>query len=100
MSTKHVAQKFCDIEKCQYPASHVCAGCGKDLCDRNQGHTHSYGDGGHLEHAISITVITWPHGGEEQVWMCPKCWTSPLQTSLFDLFKKSGVQLEHHDGMG
>ncbi len=98
ISNKKVSMKVCDVEKCGLPAAHVCAGCGIDLCDRV--HTYSFGDGGHLEHAISITVITWSHGGPEQIWMCPKCWTTPLSESLFDIFKKSGIQLEHHDGMG
>jgi hypothetical protein len=98
MSIKKVNAKFCDVDKCGKPAKHKCANCGNDLCDTE--HSHGYGDGGHIEHAIPLEVITFPYGGPEQIYLCPKCYTSPLQRSLFELFNESGVQLIEHDGMG
>lgn len=98
MVIKKIDAKFCDVEKCGKPATQICALCKKDLCELD--HTHSFGDGSHMEHAIPITIIKFPYGGPEQIYLCPQCFTSPIETSLFKLFEECGEQLVDHDGMG
>jgi hypothetical protein len=99
MVTKKTDAKFCDIEKCGKPRMHECAICGKDLCHTE--HTHSYGDGGHIEHACPVTIMTFPYGGRYRVWLCPECITTPLKISLFELEKKGEpLDTETHQGMG
>jgi hypothetical protein len=100
MVTRKTDAKFCDIEKCGKPAVHVCAGCGKDLC--NTEHTHSHGDHGHIEHACPVTVMTFPYGGAYIFYLCPVCMTTPLKKSLFEFEKENGEAMDtsNHYGMG
>ena len=94
MTTKKTSTKVCDIKKCGKPAYHMCAACGKDLCSTE--HTHSFGDGGHIQHSVSVDVVTFPYGGRERIWLCPKCITTPLEKSLFDLVHEHGKQIDQN----
>ena len=99
MATVDKPTKICDIEGCGKPARHECASCGKDLCATE--HTHSFGDGGHIEHACPVTIMTFPFGGAYKIWLCPKCITSPMKKSLYAMEKYGeAMDTTNHHGMG
>jgi hypothetical protein len=97
---RKVERKYCDIEDCEHEAKHECANCGADLCDVDEGHTHSFGDGGHLEHAIRMHALPWSYGGRVEFYLCPRCYTTPLTKPLSAIIEDKGEAIEYEGNPG
>lgn len=92
MVVKNIPTRMCDVFNCENIAKYTCAVCNVDLCE--MGHTHSFGDGGHIQHAVKIDVTQCPYGGRDRIVLCPKCFTSTLPDSLFRIVKDHGEQID------
>jgi hypothetical protein len=97
MVKKKVEMPTCDVlvdgKKCGHIATEKCAKCKCDLCDEH--HTHDYGDGGHMEHAIPVVTAYFPYAGDMKFFLCPKCF---IDTGLKDMVDGHGKRVEGTGG--
>jgi hypothetical protein len=97
MVKKKVELSTCDVldegKKCGRAATEKCAACFRDLC--TEGHTHDYGNGGHMEHAIPVTTAYFPYAGDKKFFLCPQCF---IDHGLKDMVDKHGERVEGTGG--
>lgn len=93
MTKKKVERRICDVENCENEAVYICAKCKRDICDI--GHSHSHGDGGHIEHSVRVTTISMEYQGEHEFFLCPQCF---IDTGLYQLERECGKHVEGTGG--